>query len=982
MADASSRPAMGRSESSIPHAMESSWTNSMLRQSLPRSASAVSLPVHSGTSFQTPTHIMDHKTEAQFAAEMKHALSIVDKFFGPSVLQDHSIPRELLMEAQGLVFLTVYKLGFLVSGKGGKGFVMARTANGWSAPAFIGSGGVGFGMMVGGEVVNYIIILSSRGAVKTFTRNGQIQLGSELDLAVGPLGRAAAANLNVGRGGVAPNYSYSHSMGLYGGIGLAGAIIVSRKSFNDKCYGSHVRVKSLLAGEVACPLAQPLWEALDAVLNIKREYRNGVPVVNPRSAICHECGYANKTGARQCERESCQALLVYSTGIHSGKRTIGKLVLAPVSILNRHGSFHFGAMFKNTFQSGFLSILYSIGSKPLQIWDKQVRNGHIKRITDQDIQSSVLEIMGTNVSTNFIACPALPAKTLGIKLPFLVMIIKNLKKYFTFEVQVLDDKNVRRRFRASNYQSSTRVKPFICTMPMRLDEGWNQIQFNLSDFTRRAYGTNYIETLRVQIHANCRIRRIYFSDRLYSEEELPPEFKLFLPVPKGATNDQPKTESISIRAWRCFSTSSIKSRLDFKALCANVNAAVDNVAVRKSGGDPAKVAALYLQHGAQTQQVNLLRQERNALAKKGADEAARQRGRDIKNEIQSLETSLAQITEEMEREALLLPNHTHPESPHGPEENSVIKHVIGTMPTFDFTPRDHLDIAMDLDILDMNSKIAGSRFATLKNDGAMLELALVHWSMAKLRSKGFTVHLPPDVAHTSIVEGCGFQPRGEATQVYSVANTDLSLVGTAEIPLAALHADSILSTEELPLRVAAFGHCFRTEVGHGGKDTRGLYRIHQFSKVEMFAYSTLDQAEAMMKELLDVQIEIISELGLHAQVVDMATEDLGAPAYRKFDVLAYMPGRQSFNEISSLSNCTDYQARRLNIRHKNEQEKTQFVATLNGTACAIPRLIISILESYQQADGSVLIPNVLRPYYGGQDRIVKLIDDFFHPFMQ
>uniref|UniRef100_A0A1A9V1F6 CFA20 domain-containing protein n=1 Tax=Glossina austeni TaxID=7395 RepID=A0A1A9V1F6_GLOAU len=154
-------------------------------------------------------------------------------------------------------------------------------------------------------------------------------------------------------------------------------------------------------------------------------------------------------------------------------------------------------MFKNTFQSGFLSILYSIGSKPLQIWDKKVRNGHIKRITDNDIQSLVLEIVGTNVSTTFITCPADPKKTLGIKLPFLVMIIKNMKKYFTFEVQVLDDKNVRRRFRASNYQSTTRVKPFICTMPMRLDEGWNQIQFNLLDFTRRAYGTNYVETLRI-----------------------------------------------------------------------------------------------------------------------------------------------------------------------------------------------------------------------------------------------------------------------------------------------------------------------------------------------------------------------------------------------------------------------------------------------------------------------------------------------------
>jgi hypothetical protein len=191
-------------------------------------------------------------------------------------------------------------------------------------------------------------------------------------------------------------------------------------------------------------------------------------------------------------------------------------------------------MFRKTYQAGFLSILYSIGSSPLKIWSSKVQNGHVKRITDADIQSSVLELAGTNVSTTYISCPkdgpGDKKATLGIKLPFLVMIIKNLKKYFTFEVMVLDDKNIRRRFRASNFSSTTRVKPFICTMPMRLDDGWNQIQFNLSDFTRRAYGTNYIETLRVQIHANCRIRRIYFSDRLYSEEELPPEFKLFLPM--------------------------------------------------------------------------------------------------------------------------------------------------------------------------------------------------------------------------------------------------------------------------------------------------------------------------------------------------------------------------------------------------------------------------------------------------------------------
>ncbi|KAE9417680.1 hypothetical protein Angca_004279, partial [Angiostrongylus cantonensis] len=193
-------------------------------------------------------------------------------------------------------------------------------------------------------------------------------------------------------------------------------------------------------------------------------------------------------------------------------------------------------MFHNTFQSGLLSVLYSVGSNPLQLWDKQVKNGHIKRVTDDEIQSLIIEVMGANVisSTSYISCPHDPRKTLGIKLPYFVMIVKNMKKYFTFEVQILDDKGVKRRFRASNYQSSTRVKPFICTMPMRLDEGWNQIQFNLADFTKRAYGTNYVETLRIQVHANCRLRRIYFADRLYSEDELPAEFKLYLPI-RGRT---------------------------------------------------------------------------------------------------------------------------------------------------------------------------------------------------------------------------------------------------------------------------------------------------------------------------------------------------------------------------------------------------------------------------------------------------------------
>ena len=184
-------------------------------------------------------------------------------------------------------------------------------------------------------------------------------------------------------------------------------------------------------------------------------------------------------------------------------------------------------MFRNTFQSGFLSILYAIGSKPLQIWRKNINNGYVKRITDFEMQSSVIEICGANVSTCFLTCPSNPKQTLGVKMPFLVLLIKYLKKYFTFEVQVIEDNNVKRRFRASNYQSNTRVKPFICTIPMKLDEGWNQIHFNLTDFTRRAYGTNYLETLRVQIHANCRIRRIYFTDQLLSSKSIPAEYRAF-----------------------------------------------------------------------------------------------------------------------------------------------------------------------------------------------------------------------------------------------------------------------------------------------------------------------------------------------------------------------------------------------------------------------------------------------------------------------
>jgi lipid-binding SYLF domain-containing protein len=273
-----------------------------------------------------PAHSMDAKTTAKLEKEMAHAAKVVDTFFSPKLLKDQSIPHELLVEAYGLVFLTVYKLGFLFSGKAGTGFIISRTTAGWSAPSFLASGGLGFGMMAGGEVVHYMVILNSRSAVKVFTRNGQVQLGSELDLAVGPIGRAASASVNVGAGGIAPNYSYSHSKGLYGGIGLSSGVICTRKSLNARCYGPNVTVRQLLSGDVPCPLALPLWQALDRSLGVRREYANGLPVLAPGVAGvgCDACGFLNATETHVCAR--CHNLLVYSIGVHSGRRNTSQLV--------------------------------------------------------------------------------------------------------------------------------------------------------------------------------------------------------------------------------------------------------------------------------------------------------------------------------------------------------------------------------------------------------------------------------------------------------------------------------------------------------------------------------------------------------------------------------------------------------------------------------------------------------------------------------
>ncbi|GMF42618.1 unnamed protein product [Phytophthora fragariaefolia] len=435
----------------------------------------------------------------------------------------------------------------------------------------------------------------------------------------------------------------------------------------------------------------------------------------------------------------------------------------------------------------------------------------------------------------------------------------------------------------------------------------------------------------------------------------------------------------------------VKARLDYKKLVENVEAAVENGRKRFSEGDPQLVADLYQRQAKLRHSANLLRAERNAHSKQlgqaaaarkkqgqeaeQAFEALRLRGQELKREIADVEGELAQVSTQLELEALKIPNVTHPDVPVGAEEDSRVVLTHGEKPVFGFKPKDHYDLATDLELLDTQTaaRVAGSKFTYLCNEGAMMEIALVHWTLSKLRTRGFKVMFPPDVAHYKLVEGCGFQPRGEATQIYSIANSDLCLTATSEITLAAMKSNEILPTSTLPLKYAGFSHCFRTEIGHGGRLTRGIYRIHQFSKVEMFAFCANEtQAQQFFDEMVEIQTSMYAELGLHYELVDMATGDLGAPAYRKFDLLAWMPGREEYGEVSSMSMCTDYQARRLNIRHKDfkdEESGTSFVHTLNGTACAVPRLLISLWETYQQEDGSIIIPEVLRPYMGGQEVI-------------
>lgn len=427
--------------------------------------------------------------------------------------------------------------------------------------------------------------------------------------------------------------------------------------------------------------------------------------------------------------------------------------------------------------------------------------------------------------------------------------------------------------------------------------------------------------------------------------------------------------------------------LDLKYVLANFDAVKQNCVNRKVNEEVLEdidlVREIEEQYRTMLQEVEGVRRRQNEVAQAtGREKDASKRqalvdeGRQLKSAVADKEEGLRHLEAERKRRLSRIPNMTHPDAPigHTEEDNKELRRV-GTPRVFDFTPRDHVELGKHLDIIDFESggKVTGNGFYFLKNDAVLLDLALQNFALRLLIEGGFTPIITPDLARNSILEGIGFTPRGVETQIYSIEDTDLSLIGTAEITLGGMHADEILEEDELPKRYVGISHCFRTEAGAAGRASKGLYRVHQFTKVEMFAFTSAEASGAMHLELLALEERIFSALGLPYRVLDICSGDLGGPAYRKFDIEAWMPGRGEageYGEVTSTSDCTDYQSRRLNIRYRpaTKEKGTRFVYTLNGTAVAISRALIAILENYQESDGSVVVPEVLRLYVG-KDRI-------------
>ena len=390
------------------------------------------------------------------------------------------------------------------------------------------------------------------------------------------------------------------------------------------------------------------------------------------------------------------------------------------------------------------------------------------------------------------------------------------------------------------------------------------------------------------------------------------------------------------------------------------------------GDDPALVDALLAADEARrsavttADQLRAQQKEVSASVRSASAEdrpAVLEKAKALAAEVKEVEARQSAAEEALRLAHLAVPNVVLPGVPAGGEADFVVLEQVGDIPSYGFEVKDHLAVAEGLKAIDTErgAKVSGSRFAFLTGPGALLELALLNHAMAVAQQAGFTPVIAPALVRPSAMEGTGFLG-AHSDEIYRLEQDDLYLVGTSEVPLAAYHSDEILG--ELPVRYAGFSSCFRREAGSHGKDTRGIIRVHQFDKVEMFAFVALEDAEAEHERLLAIEKQFLMDLELTFRVIDVAAGDLGSSAARKYDCEAWLPSQERWLELTSTSNCTDFQARRLGVRHRGP-DGVRPVATLNGTLCAIGRTIAELLEFHQREDGSVHVPVALRPYLGG-----------------
>ncbi|KAF3693063.1 Serine--tRNA ligase, mitochondrial [Channa argus] len=433
-----------------------------------------------------------------------------------------------------------------------------------------------------------------------------------------------------------------------------------------------------------------------------------------------------------------------------------------------------------------------------------------------------------------------------------------------------------------------------------------------------------------------------------------------------------------------------KPELDMRAVCEETDKVIANVESRKGdlrGDDVGQIVCMWQELQTMRNEISELEKEKRRIGdivkalviKHGKEALANlpeytqgvQRGREIRERLNQLCPKEIKLDQEFYEQALRLPNATHPDVPVGDESQARVVELVGEKREFDFKPRGHVELGEELGLLRQRhlSHISGHRSYYLRGAGARLQTALQNFALDKLQQRGFSPMVVPDMLKGAVFEGCGMQPNAHRSQVYSLDPArfpDLKLAGTGEVGIAGYFMDHAVNWKDLPARTVCSSTCYRAETDTG-RETWGLYRVHHFNKVEMFgvtADETGEESSQLLEEFVCLQKEIFSALELHYRVLDMPTQELGPPAYRKYDIEAWMPGRNSYGEISSGSNCRDYQSRRLHILYEREDGSLQYAHTVNATACAIPRTIIAILETHQMKEGTVRVPRALQPYLG------------------